>query len=194
MQGLRRTNNQGKASDNLARLTLNTRAVQLISKHDPSDTDGLDNDRPSSKLGLRDRDKHGSKRGNLGAGVVEATAAAATTVKTEETDEDTADVAAAELKERTTAAAKKATPGRPKLRGKPATSGIRSRRHTTRRAVKRSVVAAQRRRMAAKTAKAAVPTGATASRIAATKARIAAAAARSEERRVGKECRSRWVA
>lgn len=169
MNNLRSSNNQGKATDSLSRLSLNKRKVQLIGGGDDNTAaEGPRGDSssttPSMKRGgATGGDGKPGKKGKTGQSVVDATAAAAATV-TKAADED-------EELELNAAAAKKRLA---------ATAQVRKVSHTTGRAVRSGLTANQKRVAAAKavkTSKSAASGGVTAGRAAVASARAAATAA-----------------
>lgn len=180
MKGLRSSNPKGEASDNLGRLSLNKRSQQIIggdTAADAADKGG------SAALG------HGARgtakaAGKVGGSVVTATAAAASTAKQADSDEDVLDATTREAESAAVAATQKGAGRAAKGAGRGASAAaqngvknVRSGSNLAGKAVKGGIMSAQRRATAAKAAKSAASTGTSISRAAATQARVAAAAA-----------------
>lgn len=184
MKGLRSSNPQGEASDNLGRLSLNKRSQQIIggdTAADAADKGG------SAALGNGARGT-AKAAGKVGGSVVSATAVAASTAKQADSDEDVLDATTREAESAAVAATQKgagrgaaaAAKGAGRGASAAAQNGVKSVRSGSNlagKAVKGGIMSAQKRATAAKAAKSAASTGTSITRAAATQARVAAAAA-----------------
>lgn len=178
MKGLRSTDRPGEASDNLARLSLNKRSVQIVGGDDPTEAPTGKSGGGALGRGMRGTAKAAGKAGagaakGAGDSVVKGTALAATTAKTADGDEDTVDLATREGENVALAGAKRGTAATAKTAGR----GVRSGGQLAGKAVKGGIVASQKRAAAAKAAKTTASTGTSITRFAAAQARAAAAAA-----------------
>lgn len=175
MKGLRSSNPKGEASDNLARLSLNKRSVQIIGNDDDAA------ETPTGKggggalgRGVRGAAKTtGKAAGRAADSVVKGTAAAASKAKQVDNDDDSVDLTTREAENAAVAAAQRSGTGAAKAAGR----GVRSGSQLAGKAVKGGIMASQKRAAAAKAAKSTVSAGTSISRAAATQARVTAAAA-----------------
>lgn len=191
MKGLRSTKSQGKASDGLAKLSLNQRAVSLLSDDAPNGaskgsskgtpkgaskqvktTAGAKGRGPNATGASNDEKPKSKKKGKARDSVVEATAAAARTAQQTDNDEDLGEIADRKAEQSAIATAQRGVERSVKSTAK----GVRSGSQLMTRAVKSGIVSAQKRKAAAKATKGTLQAGRSVGRLAAAQARIATAA------------------
>lgn len=174
MKGLRSSNPQGEASDNLARLSLNKRSVQIIGGDDPTDAPTGKSGSGALGKGMRGAAKVAKGVGKTVGAAAEVGVKAGVNVGYEAANnDDAADIVDRRGKHVTQRGAAKVG----KTTAKGGAKIVKSSGRFAGKAVKGGIVAAQKRAAAAKAAKTAASTGTSVTRLAAAQARVAAAAA-----------------